>query len=444
MTGDLDRRVHKAVRALRHACAQLRHRADVDNPLALIAEPPTIADLAQRDNPTAKALAEWLAVLELERRCWRDRVAFERAWRTGDPSQAALLRALLMARRLPARERAARDFGDRAAALHDAAMQHYVRRFESDELLREQLAALPTTTVVHAGSVTSSNAAPPLWQRVSGGAVAVDELAAALLERTHGVAEECLSESWWVSLRLALGTEAGEGWPARLAPDWFASVFRRAPISDGLRLDLAGLPTAGGASSFARALALFGAALQDASRPRALPFALHTQPFGTARHRTGALLGGLIGERVFHKRVLGLGEDRVVDQRRAIARAFVASLRNDALAVRLSLTLSQSRRAAEELWPELTERTWGAAAPGWMLGVVPRFRPATASALVGRIAAVADRDEVVERFDEDWFQNPRAIEWLRERMAQGERPVAMKRLLGNVDRIGQLIEQAVG
>ena len=46
------------------------------------------------------------------------------------------------------------------------------------------------------------------------------------------------------------------------------------------------------------------------------------------------------------------------------------------------------------------------------MGVVPELRATDGSRLVGYVLAASGRTWLFDHFDEDWFRNPRAVEWL--------------------------------
>ena len=72
-----------------------------------------------------------------------------------------------------------------------------------------------------------------------------------------------------------------------------------------------------------------------------------------------------------------------------------------------------------------TTRALRSNVPDETAGVVPRYDPRSAARLCGALHAVVLERELVNRFDEDWFDNPRAHEHLaaidcRERMVLDE------------------------
>ena len=228
--------------------------------------------------------------------------------------------------------------------------------------------------------------------------------------------------TWYGALGRAVGRDAASGWPARLGPRWIEELFRATKLTEGLAIDLGPLPRPLGAASFARALARFGAALARRARARG-PFALAHAPFNLRRARRAALFGGLVADPVFCARALGLGRGRALDQARATARSLLLSLRLDAATVALVFRAGQdggghvllrASRDRSDRFEEATARALGAPIPGALAGVVPALDPGAAVRLAGALLAARDRRGLIERFDEDWFRNPRAAEAIRD------------------------------
>jgi len=80
---------------------------------------------------------------------------------------------------------------------------------------------------------------------------------------------------------------------------------------------------------------------------------------------------------------------------------------------------AQGAVADAESPEEMMERhVWGtaralcASVPEETLGVVPRYDPEAQARLCGALRAAMLQRELVERFDDDWFDNPRAHEFL--------------------------------
>jgi hypothetical protein len=170
-----------------------------------------------------------------------------------------------------------------------------------------------------------------------------------------------------------------------------------------LRLDLGQLPSPIGASSFARALAAFGRALRVAGHAPSLPFALAADPAFVDAHRFAYVFGALAAERAFQQKVLG-NVARVADlQSRILTKTLLFEARLTAARV-----LGPGDRE-----DELAHDLFGGPLP--LRGAWPRPRD-DEPARVRALATVLDfARELVERFDEDWFENPRAVTFVRAR-----------------------------
>ncbi|AUX27931.1 hypothetical protein SOCEGT47_085310 [Sorangium cellulosum] len=362
-------------------------------------------------DPTGLAapLADWVHALTLERVVWADRVRLAAAWRAASiaidlpeparmsPREARL--GLLADPTDAGRRRFAEALARGAGAVADAARILVERRHEAARRLAE-------------GSLRAIEIPgdPP---------DAVLDAAEALLRRTESMIDR--APTWHDALGRAVGRDAASGWPARLTPRWIEELFRATPLTEGLAIDLGPLPRPLGAASFARALARFGAALALASGGGS--FALAHAPFDLRRARRAALFGGLVADPVFCARALGLGRGRALDQARATARGLLLSLRLDAARASLVFraghdggehVLLRSSRDRGDRFEEATARALGAPIPGALAGVLPALEPDAAVRLAGALLGARDRRDMIERFDEDWFRNPRAAEAIRD------------------------------
>jgi hypothetical protein len=368
-------------------------------PPAKGAAPPVSPGSALRD-----ALREWVYALTLDRVLWADTLRIEAALRDesiqvehADLGRLSASPRSLLERMLaePASARLrlwAEAFGRGAGAAADAARIFEERRAEAVR----RLSAEPDSIEIPCDPKGA----------LAGLAEALLRRTEPLLERTPGAYYDVIASS--------IGRSLGDGWPARLVPRWLDELFRGTGLTEGLRLDLGPLPKAFGASSFARALAAFGAALADADGPRGAPFALAYAPFDLRRARRAALFGSLPADPIFGVRALSLGHGRARDQARAIARALLTSLRLLAARVLLRGVLTLPEHARAQRFEERTAEALGAPIPPALAGVVPRLGPSDPTALMGALLAIRDRRELIERFDEDWFRNPYAARAIRE------------------------------
>jgi hypothetical protein len=435
----LDREVARASADLDGARARLaRGEVDVDNPLEAhrrVSSRATLLDLAGLGEPLAAPLRDWILSLTLERVLWPDTLRRARAWRapsitvatTGiaaltESPREMLLRTLREAD--PARRRVFADaLAGGAVAVQDAARILADRRVEAARQLGGDLGALEIPVDLRAAAPATGGPGPQGADDVAPPPASLAALAARLLADTAALVDR--GSDWAAALAAGVGGSLGEGWPARLGARWLFDLFRKGPLTEGLRPALPPLPAAIGAASFARALGAFGAALADADGPRGL-FARAWAPFDLRRARRSALFAGLAADPLFAGHALGLGRDRARDQARGVARALLVTLRLDAARVlcRGALSLPGGERAS--LLEEHTAAAIGVALPPSLAGVVPRLGPDDPMRLAGALLAARDRRALVDRFDDDWFRSPHAAHALREEDATLPGPEAKR------------------
>ncbi len=225
-------------------------------------------------------------------------------------------------------------------------------------------------------------------------------------------------QRWDEVVAFGLARDAGEGWPARLSLRWFTQIFASTGLLDGLVLPVMEPPPLLGAASFVRALALFGRVYAEADVPRSAHFVFKRSPFDLRVARRAALFGSLPFDPVFGVRVLDLGRVRAVDQARRIARALVVTLRMDALRVLLRGAEVLSSRVRHERFEEWSARALGVPLPADLEFVLPNVGPNDPTRLLGTLLALTDRRSLIERFDEDWFRSPHAVEAIRSEQAE--------------------------
>lgn len=250
----------------------------------------------------------------------------------------------------------------------------------------------------------------------------LETLARALLDRTEALAKELHKdlrkrarsgeESPARTIFDAFARDAEEGWPARLGTRWLEDVFRaiasRAPRS-------VPMPEALGGASFLRAADAWGRALRLAGTARSLPFAMARDPYATEPAVVGAVLASVVAGPVFAKRKLGLTGRSTDAHARSLGRSLLMALRMSAAEVLLGLDPSPSPDAIEEL----SARVFGSPLPtgvgacfayGGFAGISRHFDVVSAgpARLVGAVRASELGKNLVDRFDEDWFDNPRA------------------------------------
>jgi hypothetical protein len=424
----IDGELMRARDAWARACGALDRGEHANDPLDVsLLHEERVAELAELDDPCARALATWALVLLDERRGFDDRAALGRLWHAPHdvdhldaPVGLAALRAQLLSDRSSrGRALSGAALRDLAQPLSDRAIAALERRFERER-------AVPFGAVQGLAPATVASLAERVLARS-------DELS------------ETMRRGWIEGLHATIGAGADDGWPARLTARWVGAVVATSALTAGLRLRAPTLPRAWGAMSFARALGAFGVAVLEAGRPAGLLAALHQRPAGTRRHRRRALFSSLVVERSFARRVLSLGSERARTHGRAASAALIASLRIDALRVLLGSALRSGKAALIERHVELTERLFGAPAPAATALVLPRARPADGAALIGALEAVAERDRLVALHDDDWFANPRAMALLRDADTRplDDAPPDADALSAAIDRLVDRVEQSL-
>ena len=352
--------------------------------------------------PNGESLQRWLASLIIERVTWDDRVSAETARRSTEHVIAGLgeetwsLRALALElvreHREGRRAQAAEGLARSAGAASDEAIGWLRRRHAAaNELGLESLSWLEAPLA----GVSSQRAMELLFEHT-------DPLASEMLDR---------ASSWHGALHLGAAMDALEGWPAQLTPRWFRSVFGEWKSLRGARLETGPLPRPICGASFSRALYRFGAAVHRACAERtSSPFSLAQRPFDASEASYGALFGGLLASTPFLRRRLGLGKDAARVQARSMAISMLVAVRLDAAR---SLLASQSDPdEAIEAHARWASKALGSAMPDELAGVVPRYDPRATARLVGAIQAARLHQQLVETYDEDWFDNPRAHEFV--------------------------------
>jgi hypothetical protein len=238
----------------------------------------------------------------------------------------------------------------------------------------------------------------------------------------------------------AVARDAGEGWPARLAPRWLEELFG-AQLA-GLRLELPRLPQALGAASFARALQAFGFTVRVAAAPSGLPFAIAHDPASRAAHRLGFVFGALAADADWQRRALGLGTRTALRQARHVARTALLDARMRAARVLLG---DDAALAPRDLFEELGTRLLGGALDPRLRGAWPAAADDEPARLVALVEARAFAAGLRERFDLDWWRNPRAWAHLRAVSAVPARePIDAAALAEEVDALARAFEGALG
>jgi hypothetical protein len=241
-------------------------------------------------------------------------------------------------------------------------------------------------------------------------------------------------------LHSAMAREAGDGWPRRLTSSWLLETFGAGVR--GLRIDLFALPVVVGAASFARGLQAFGFAVRVATAPSALPFVLRREPGFVAAHRLALVFGALATEPEFHIRTLGLGRARALAQCRVLARTALLDARLQAARILLG---DEEALAPRDVFDEVGARTFGEPLDARLRGAWPPAREDEPARWLALLQAPRLRSTLRERFDEDWFRNPRGWSFIRAQgAAPAHEPLEEGGLDAAVDSLALSFEEALG
>jgi hypothetical protein len=237
-------------------------------------------------------------------------------------------------------------------------------------------------------------------------------------------------------LHAAVARDAGDGWPARLGPRWLEETFD--PGARGLPIELPELPAPVGAASFARALYAFGFAVRVASAPASMPFVLAREPAFAGAHRLAFVFGALAADPEFHVRALGLGRHVASVQARVLAKTALLEARLHAARLLLG---DDAAFGSRHLFEEIGVRLFGSPLDPRFCGAWPAPREDEPARFVALIEARALREAMRQRFDVDWFRNPRA--WADVRAmgaAAAHEPVDEGGLGSGADLLGRAFE----
>ncbi|MDP8998738.1 MAG: hypothetical protein M3O46_01355 [Myxococcota bacterium] len=272
------------------------------------------------------------------------------------------------------------------------------------------------------------------------------DLATRLLDRTQD-----LSRAAWKDasregagaaavIHAAVARDAGEGWPARLTPRWLEDVFGPAP--KGMPIEMTPLAAPLGAASFARALVAFGFAVRLAAIPSSLPFAVAHDPAFIGAHRLGFVFGALASDAQWQARVLGIGRHTAGAQSRLLARSALLDARLHAARLLLG---DEAAIPPRDRFDELGVRLFERPLDPRLCGAWPGAREDEPARLIALIDSRALAESLRDRFDSDWYRNPRAWEYLREHgAAPAHESIDAAGLAARIDVLAREFECLVG
>ena len=162
----------------------------------------------------------------------------------------------------------------------------------------------------------------------------------------------------------------------------------------------------------------FGRAVALALGSPGLPVELRRPVRATVVRAFGSLFAQLLAERVYQRRARGLEGSAAERLARRAAASLVLGARVDAAAV-LAHALADTPRERVEAGRELLREALGVPVPMFVSALACALPADPASRFRGTVAGLAAAVGLRNRFDEDWFRNPRTEEPLRAAAAQG-------------------------
>ena len=228
---------------------------------------------------------------------------------------------------------------------------------------------------------------------------ATEPLATAIFKRARKDAEG----PWRASsaIQLALGHGAQQGWPAHLGQRWLDEAFA-AIAPRGVEIGV--LPAPLGSATFLRAAMRWGFAWRTTGTARSLPFALARDPYPVPAHRFGFAIASVVADAAFQRRALDLPARTAAAQSRVLRTTMFLHART--IAARAVLGADESTSAS--LFEEITSRVFGAPLPASMRDAWPEPRVGEPAQLLGLLGTQAFVRDLVQRYDDDWFRNPKA------------------------------------
>ena len=270
---------------------------------------------------------------------------------------------------------------------------------------------------------------------------AMRSAARALLAQTDDIASSSRRGSPCTTILDAVARDAPDGWPARLTGNWLEELF--GGLATGLTVRLPKLPHVLGASSFARALYAFGHSLRVAANERGVPFAVAHEAQFIAAHQHGYVIAALTADAEFQRVALHTARHVAMAQARVLARTALLEVRLQAARWLLADARDYASKGAFE---ELSARIFGQPLAEALAGAWPSPRDDESARLVGLLTSAPFARELVERFDVDWYRNPRAAVELRLRaaMTTGAAPASAEELLAGAAALARAFEDALG
>lgn len=230
--------------------------------------------------------------------------------------------------------------------------------------------------------------------------------AKAVLDATEGIAEDLrkrarlTGSSAAIALDHALARSANDGWPAHLGARWLDDAFAALVVRP---FECGPLPSALGGASFLRAAFVWGHSLRLAGTAKSLPFVLARDPNPRDAYRFGSLLATAVADPIFQKKRLGISARVAEAQARTLRETLLYETRLHAM----RFLLAQPSNVDPVTFEELSARVFGVPLPPALRFAWPEPRICELARLDAVLLAHAFACDLVERFDEDWFVNPK-------------------------------------
>ena len=261
-----------------------------------------------------------------------------------------------------------------------------------------------------------------------------DEAADLLAHGLRMIGREKKGATWIDVLAVRRAADVAEGWPNALTARWLAELSRGTELFAGLQLDVrvdAGrlgpradhaclrLTPPTGAWTFARGLYAVGVALRIHGRDAKAPYASHTVPHDRRPFVVGEAFLALASTAVFHARARGVARIKAEASARRLETTRLLERRHLALRVCLGAALAENRRTFLERFEALAPRAIGAETPRALATLLGAPGPTGPADDAARLQAIDEgallAKELVDRFDVDWWRNPKAAGWIRDR-----------------------------
>jgi hypothetical protein len=283
------------------------------------------------------------------------------------------------------------------AALSAVRVLRYERRIEIEGRLGGRL----TLPISFAGEADLPNLA---------GVDPIEELARRVLVETADAARSLGLPGWSGLIHGATGFPALDGWPARLAPEGLLDLVGGRWLLAGSSLGEVNLPMRVCPASFLRGAMQLGRQVFRASTPSSLPFVLCRTPAETYGRTLGRLLALWLLSPTCARRRLGLGAEGRSRHARGAAHLLLCEARVLAARALLAAAGRESRARLDQVWSELGLELCGQSL-GPPLGLLSAPPDAEVD-LVALLWACSKQTELIQAFDEDFLDNPRARESL--------------------------------